>query len=153
MAAKLTVRLTKLSEHRHRFAFIRADGSGGDRELESRSLLLHDLLHFAVETEAGLANGFYGGLAQGASLDDQALAEGDEALDVERVVGILTGRFKTPSPARDFVASVRAQMTETGTPPPPWFSPAFVESVDARLRALLGEWKAVRFGQTMTLIF
>jgi len=51
----LVVRLTRVSPTHHRFAFGRADGSGESLELETKSCLFHDLLHFAVETEAQLA--------------------------------------------------------------------------------------------------
>lgn len=37
---------------------------------ETRSYLVHDLLHYAVESEAGLSGGFWGNLARGKTLAD-----------------------------------------------------------------------------------
>jgi hypothetical protein len=56
----MQVRLSKLSDSKHRLEIIRADGSRDAVELASRSFLLHDFLHFAVETRAGLAASFSG---------------------------------------------------------------------------------------------
>ena len=67
MTATLLVRLTRLSDARHQFEYRRTDGSGEVLEMETRSLLTHDLAHFAVETEAGLGDGFYGRLARAGS--------------------------------------------------------------------------------------
>ena len=39
-------------------------------ECETRSYLVRDLLHYAVESEAGLEGGFWGHLARGKTLAD-----------------------------------------------------------------------------------
>ncbi len=56
----MIVKLTKISPTHHRFEYVRADGTGEKLELETKTFLYHDLLHFAVESEAGLKNSFYG---------------------------------------------------------------------------------------------
>lgn len=48
----MRISLTKLSDARHRFSYLRADGSGETLELETRSFLIHDLVHFALENAA-----------------------------------------------------------------------------------------------------
>ena len=60
MSALLTLRFTRVSPTRHRFEYRRADGTGEAIEMETRSLLTHDLLHYAVESEAHLKGSFYG---------------------------------------------------------------------------------------------
>jgi hypothetical protein len=93
----LTVRLTRLSNSRHRMAIIRADGSSETHELETRSTLRHDLVHFAFETEAGLTESFFGLLAKGATLEAlagkgmESFAPGVEIGMTERIVGPLSG--------------------------------------------------------------
>lgn len=44
---------------------IRTDGTHDQHEFETRSLMTHDLVHFAVESEAKARGGFYGTLAEG----------------------------------------------------------------------------------------
>lgn len=90
----LRIRLTRLSPTHHAFGYSRADGSAEDLSLETKSFLLHDLLHFAVEREAGLQRSFYGTLARGAnygSLNSPDMIWQGEAATTERVGGGLTG--------------------------------------------------------------
>ena len=61
----MQIRLTRLTNDRHRFEVVRDDGTRDARELETRSALLHDLVHYAVETEDGLKASFYGLLGSG----------------------------------------------------------------------------------------
>lgn len=60
----LTVRLTRISNTQHRFEYLRAGGGGKSALLETPSLLLHELIHLAVESEAGLSD--IGGISVGA---------------------------------------------------------------------------------------
>ena len=76
MSETLTLRFTRLSDDRHRFEYCRADGSGEAIEMESGSLLVHDLLHYAVESEAGLRGSFYGVLAKIGGYEELAIAGG-----------------------------------------------------------------------------
>lgn len=49
----MRIAFTKLTQDRHRLEIRREDGSTESVELETRSYLLHDLGHYAVEAEAG----------------------------------------------------------------------------------------------------
>src|SRR5215471_7120274 len=98
----MLVRLTRLTNERHRLELVRDDGTREARELETRSALLHDLVHYAVETEAGLRGSFYGQLAGGKTYD--ALTEqpsnDPEAMQTEAVVGRIQGIAKNDSWSR-----------------------------------------------------
>ena len=63
---------------------------------ETRSLLRHDLLHYAVEAEAKLEDGFWGNLARGRRVDELGtMADGGpELLAIERLVGALDSAAK-----------------------------------------------------------
>jgi hypothetical protein len=50
----LKLRFTRVSPTRHRLEYRREDGTGEAIAMETKSLLVHDLVHFAVESEAGL---------------------------------------------------------------------------------------------------
>lgn len=149
----LTIRFTRLNPTHHRFEAIRADGTHDTREFETRSILFHDLVHFAVESEAKLRGGFYGTLAAGANYD--APREGSEAQLVENVVGPLQGLLKNGAPidAAPFVARLNAHHESLGYTPAEWLTPDFVTRVQERMRKLNGQWKATPFGQTMELRF
>jgi hypothetical protein len=153
----MRILFTKLTGERHRLEIVRDDGSREGVELETRSLLLHDLLHLAVESEAGVETGFWGCLARGKTLGDmndrsgQSMrAHGEEMAAIEQVVGGLTAAAKGAG-AADVLAGLRPWVEATRRTLPPWLDEAFVERAQARMRALLGAWRATQFGQTMTV--
>lgn len=150
----LKITFTRLDPKRHRMTIVRADGSTDSRELETRSFLQHDLIHFAVEIEAGLRGGFFGGLAAGARLGDPGVLDA-ERLAIEQVVGAFTGAQKEANPPAPevFAAAVNAFIATTGGVPPAWLNAAYVTAVRERLRGLEGRWRATTFGEPMLLEF
>ncbi len=66
----LALRFTRVSPTHHRFEYRRPDGSGEAVEMETRSFLFHNLLHYAVESEAGLRGSFYGILGKIGGYED-----------------------------------------------------------------------------------
>src|ERR1700685_949420 len=95
MSALLTLRFTRISPDRHRFEYRRADGTGEAIEMETRSLLTHDFVHYAVESEARLRGSFYGILAKIGGYQELSVnggaALGGEIAITERIVGALQG--------------------------------------------------------------
>lgn len=53
------IALRKISDERHDLTIVRGDGQRETVTCETRSVLVHDLLHHAVEAEAGLSYGFW----------------------------------------------------------------------------------------------
>jgi hypothetical protein len=153
--AKLHIRLTRISNTRHRFEAIRPDGGVEVRELETRSFFLHDLVHFAVESEARLRNSFYGQLGRGAAYDDMASSgpETPEGVKTEMVVGALQGAMKAPVDPESFVHQLHAMWANIGREPPDWLTPDTIAGVLRRLRVLQGLWRATPFGKTLELEF
>jgi hypothetical protein len=152
----LTISLTRVSNTHHRFAYTRSDATSEVAELDTRSFLFHDLLHFAVETEAFLQDSFYGRLDRGATFADLRAEPFDtsgELAQTERIVGMLTGFLKdSPEPA-DFLERAVTMLRDTGADVPPWLTLELLMRVKERLRRLLGEWNALPFHQTMELRF
>ena len=152
----LTLHLTQISPTHYRFEYARADGTGESLELATREFLLHDLVHFAVETEAGLRGSFYGlldrigGYAE-LTLDGAAL--GGEAQITEMIVGPLQNALGPEMAAADVAERIDSYFSDMGLRPPRWFNAGFVETVRERVRRLMGEWKATPFGETMELRF
>lgn len=144
----MRVTLTRLDNHTHRLAIERADGSREAVECETRSLFLHDLVHFAVEAEAGIDDGFYGLLARGTPLarlnDRENPPPGDGLMAVERVVGPMQSVVNGRAPAHLFFAAGMRLGDRV-------IDDAFVAAVQARMRHLLGRWRATPFHAGMTL--
>jgi hypothetical protein len=153
----LSIRIKKISPTHHEFAYERGDGTGEVLELETKSFLFHDLLHFAVESEAELKHSFYGLLYERGSyaelsgaMDAQSHST-NEVVMTERVVGALTGVIKSNVPVEQFISAMHNMLDAYAEPMPPWLTEAFVTNVEERMRQLLGQWNATPFGETMEL--
>jgi len=150
---RLTLRFTRVSPTHHRFDYRRPDGSGEAIEMETRSLLFHDLLHYAVESEAHLKGSFYGILDKIGGYEELSVAGGaplgGEVAITERVVGALQGALDDAA----FVAQVTEFLEIYDERAPRWLTPAFIAAVRERMRQLMGRWKATPFGETMELTF
>lgn len=154
----LTIRLRKISPTHHSFAYTKEDGSGKTLELETKTYLFHDLLHFAVETEAQLANSFYGTLAKNGGYSDfQNMNESTEIRGegamTEKIVGALTGVIKNDTPREAFLDGIQNWLTATNEQMPTWLTEDFVLTVKEKMRKLIGEWNGTPFGETMELQF
>lgn len=152
----LTLRFTRIAPDRHRFEYVRPDGTGETLELETHSMLTHDLVHFAVETEGALQGSFYGLLAKVGgyeSLASQTGGLGGEAMMTEMVVGPLQGALKGDIDADAFVERVNEYREDMGVDRIGWLTADFVRGAERRFRALEGQWKATPFGATMELVF
>ncbi|HXU61915.1 MAG TPA: hypothetical protein VN962_09460 [Polyangia bacterium] len=153
----MRIELRKISDAEHDLTVVRPDGARETVRCETRSTLVHDLLHYAAEREAGVATGFWGTLASGRTLADMndrtgvALGgAGPDVMAIERIVGPLTAAVKGAAP--DALASRLADyLAETGDAAPAWLTPAFVAAVQERMRRLLGAWRAVGHGETLSL--
>ena len=154
----LTLRFTRVSPADHRFEYLRPDATGEAIVMDTKSFLFHDLLHFAVETQAGLRGSFYGLLAKVGGYEELrvagGMALGGEIAITERVVGALTGGLADEDLDADaFVGRVTQFLDVYEERAPRWFTPQFVLAVKERMRRLQGQWKATAFGQTMELAF
>ena len=147
----------KLTDERHALEIVRDGGLRERVECETRSYLMHDLLHFAVESEAGLQGGFWGRLAAGttlAELNDRTKPMGppetDEMAAIEQLVGALHGATKG-RPAEELVAGMRRFAEALDASIPDWLTEEFVTRVKERLRRLVGHWNATPYGGSMDL--
>lgn len=145
--------LHKISNARHALEIERADGSRDRVECETRSYLVHDFLHLAVEAEAGLEDGFWGRLAAGAALaelNDRDAPPPEGMMWIEQVVGALTSAAKGRA-AADVVSGFRRYAEQISIEMPTWLSEELVLAVQERMRRLQGHWRATPFGESMQI--
>jgi hypothetical protein len=144
----LRILFVKLSDQRHRLVLHRAGSGVEQAELETRSYLLHDLVHWAVEAESGIGDGFWGLLANGTTLDalaDRTMADPPSSglALAERLVGPFQSLFAGRLARELYLEQAR------GTAP--FVDGAWIERVLTRLRKLTGAWRAVPFSQALEL--
>jgi hypothetical protein len=154
----LTLRFTRLSDATHRFEYRRPDGTGETLELESASVLFHDLLRFVVESEAGLNGSFYGLVARIGGYAELSVnggaALGGEIAVTERVVAALAEAVRDEEADVDAVVEqARGDFELYGERAPRWLTAEFVAKALGRMRELEGRWAATPIGETMELRF
>jgi hypothetical protein len=132
----MLIQLTGLTLSHHRFQIQRDDGSSEAVELETRSLLIHDLTHYAVERALGLTRAFYGSLASGASLPE--LSDRTKPWPVGTELAY----------AESIVGPMQSHLTGKKLVLPDW---PFIEKVEREYRAAFGRWRATRFGDSCVL--
>lgn len=154
----MLARFTKISNDRHRLEIVRDDGSTESAELETKSLLMHDLIHFAVESEAGLEKSFWGSVYSGKSFKDlmgdvpmNSTAPETELAMTEMIVGVTTGFLLGKGDATQAMAVLENGIRAYGLAVPSYLNPVFFAGVQSRMRKLEGHWKATKFGETMEL--
>ena len=156
----MLIRFTRLTNERHRLEIVRDDGTREAHELETRSTLLHDLAHYAVESEAGLRNAFYGRLASGFSYGQLSTmpAQSPEALQTELVVVQIQNTYRhgfdaPETSSHDDSKRIVASFGLGGAEPPKWLTEEVVDRARRRLRSVQGRWRATPFHQTLVLEF
>jgi hypothetical protein len=150
--------LRKISDQRHELTIVREGGPRESVTCETRSLFLHDLLHYAVESTALIDGGFWGSLSRGRTLAEMndrtggafSPTEAAEMAAVEQLVGALHGAAKGLA-AAEVVAGIRRYAAALATAAPPWLTEPLVEAVQERLRGLVGAWRATPYGGTLEL--
>jgi hypothetical protein len=153
----MRILLRKLPGPRHELAIVRPDGRRESLLCETRSTLMHDFIHYAVEGAARIESGFWGRLAAGrtlAEMNDRAgLPSADEAAEmatVEQFVGALSGATKGVA-AAELVAGIARYAAGTRAAMPPWLTEAVVVEAQERLRRLAGAWRATPPGAAVEL--
>ncbi|HLQ37859.1 MAG TPA: hypothetical protein VK348_08665 [Planctomycetota bacterium] len=155
----MRIRLHKSSHERHVLEVQRADGTTSRHELETRSCLRHDLMHWAFERRAGLGDSFYGKVERGIDLAGLRMAapmpamapEPDELLATEILVGMFQGAIKFNAEPAAFVAKAREMLELQGHAVPAFLSPELVRDVLADYRRLVGQWESLRPGGVLEL--
>lgn len=156
--SELRLRFSRVSPTHHRFEYRRPDGTGEALDLETRSFLFHDLLHYALESEAGLKGSFYGILAKVGGYEELSVgggaALGGEVAITERVVGAMTEALQDDDLEADtFAERVAEYLDLFDERAPRWLTPALVLAVRERMRELMRRWNSTPSGEAMELTF
>lgn len=159
----LVIQLTKGVDGGAVLRCIRADGSTTWQRQEGRSAAffpLHDLTHYAIETELGFRSGFYGLVADGWDIRD---TEGKgargplpaEAIAAEHLAGMfdLERAGSVVWKAAELNDEAARYAREGGRKPPRELTDVELERIRTRLGELYARWAVVPAGLTMELTF
>ena len=159
----LALRFTKHADGSSMLQCTRADGSvTAQRHAGQQAAFfpVHDLTHFAVESELGFAGAFFGLVAAGWDIADTT-GKGrrgpipPDAMAVEYLVGALdlerAGSVEWT--AESLNAHARAMAEKDGRPAPRELSDPDLDRVRAQIRSLLARWASIPPGGTLDLSF
>jgi hypothetical protein len=159
----VTLQFTKREDGGALLKCIRADGSATwQRQDDDHAVFfpLHDLTHYAVETELGFRQGFYGLIAEGWDIGEttgksERGALPNEALEVEYFVSAFAaeraGGAATSAEEFNELAATFAQ--RRGMPPPRSLTDEELAKVRSRFEELAAKWRAMPPGETLELAF
>jgi hypothetical protein len=159
----MVIEFTKRADGRAVLKCIRADGSVTWQRVEDNQAAffpLHDLTHYAVETELGFRRGFFGLLAEGWEIaettgktDRGALP--NEALEVEYLVSAFSAERAggAATTANEFNELAGTFARTKGMPNPRKLSDEELGRVRSRFNELATKWRALTPGATMKLRF
>jgi hypothetical protein len=124
---------------------------------QSDFFAVHDLTHYAVETELGYRHAFYGLVAAGRELNDFGHQEGQsnpadyhqEALWAENLVNTL--QLGGSASYEQFVQMLEMTYPETSSHPS--VTEEAFGSIVARMRDVIGRWRTLKPEETLELEF
>ena len=142
---------------------VREDGSSTwqrNQNEQARFFPLHDLVHYAVETELGFARGFFGLIAEGWKIDETTgkTARGGlphETFEVEHLVSSFMAEWNSDTgwSAADFNDQGAEFAKAKGLPAPRSLTDAELARVRARFNEITGQWRDLPEGETLRLKF
>jgi hypothetical protein len=159
----LKIQFTKRKDGDAVLRCVRTDGSTTwQRQDDQRAAFfpLHDLTHYAVESELGFARGFYGLIAAGWDIADTTgkSVRGplpDEAIEVEYIVSAFSAERAggTAATAAEFNELATTFASAKGMPPPRRLTDQDLAKVRSRFDELAMKWRALSRGATLELAF
>jgi len=157
------IEFTKRADGRTVLRCVRADGSvtwQRNDDQNARFFPLHDLTHYAVETELRFARGFLGLIAEGWNIDETTgkTARGAlpiEALEVEYIVSAFSAERAggAVASAAEFNQLAATFASAKGMPSPRQLSDEDLARVRSRFDELVAKWRSVSPGSTLELVF
>ncbi len=142
----MKIRITKTTPYQCEYAITRDDQSVEWINLDAKTFLLHDIVHFVVEKELGYANGFWGMLAQGYSFPELFGKENSltaELRFMEKIVGPVQSVFLGHIPPADFPIYIEHLNFD--------LEDHFLEDCLAELKQLTARWEQLATGQSLSL--
>jgi hypothetical protein len=154
----LVLKFTRISPTHHTLEYVREDGSRESAEMETKTFLEHDFLHYAIESEARISTGFFGLLGRGynfSQLNLKSPSDFDvpESHHVERAVGVFTGMIKGNLSEEDAMRGVKNFYDAEGRAIPSWITADLFVRAKEKYRQIYGKWNSLPFGKTLELIF
>ena len=163
ISREMKIQFTKRADGRAVFKCIRPDGSVSWQKQEGKYATffpLHDLMHYAVETELGFGRGFFGLIAEGWEIAETTGKTDrgplpNEALEVEYLVSAFSAERAGGgvSSAAEFNELAATFAQSKGMAAPRQLSGEELARVRAQFAELATRWRALPAGETLVLAY
>jgi hypothetical protein len=159
----LKIQFTKRKDGAALLKCIRTDSSATWQKQEGDHAIffpVHDLTHYAVETELSFSRGFYALIAAGWEIEETTgkTARGplpDEAIEVESIVAAFSAERAggAVTTAAEFNRMADTFANTKGLPPPRPLTDIDLTRVRSRMDELFLRWRTLPPGDTLELAF
>jgi hypothetical protein len=159
----LKIEFTKRADGNTVLRCVRDDGSitwQRNQDQQAAFFPVHDLMHYAVETELGYERGFFGLISEGWNIEETTgkSARGalpNEALEVEYLVSAFSAERASgaASTAQEFNELAANFARARAMPPPRHLSEQELARVRSRFGELAENWRRLPPGKTLELVF
>jgi len=160
----MIIQFKKYRDKQSTLTCIRSDGTRTWDKLQV-DFELHDLAHFAIETELGFTNAFYGLLAKGYNIQDfllpveqrpQALISKNlpvESLQTEHIANLLLIDHFQKNIGSDFIDQLKGMLKEDGLAFPEILTQERLEKINNSFEELISKWNALEEEGMLELTF
>ena len=155
----MQIRLKKGRDGPDSLACVREDGTSTWKRLQ-RGIAFHDLVHYAVESELGIADGFFGLVESGWTMDELVAAEErasipPSAMWVEFVVNQFFTEVSSAAAydAEAFHEMILRSTAKAGVAAPRKLGDEEIARVRGRIVEVVGRWRSLPAGETLELSF
>ncbi|PWL40071.1 hypothetical protein DKG77_04395 [Flagellimonas aquimarina] len=160
----MIIQFKKYRDKQSTLTCIRSDGTRTWDKLQM-DFELHDLAHFAIETELGFTNAFYGLLAKGYNIQDfalpleqrpQALISKNlpaESLQTEHIANLLLIDHFQKNIGSDFINQLKGMLKQNDLAFPEMLTQERLKKINDSFEELILKWYALAEEETMSLFF
>ncbi|MGI8951627.1 MAG: hypothetical protein ACR2FN_08585 [Chitinophagaceae bacterium] len=149
----------KIREKEHVISCKRKDGSDTWMKTDE-FFVMHDLMHYAVETTLHYKTAFYGMLAQGVSITDFELPKNErtfsltkEAGFAENIVNVLFIELRQQK-FPDFNSTItEIYRMNNYSEEPPLLTEIQLQNIRAKFHELCAKWNSLKTNETLQLMF
>ena len=145
---------TKISPTHHTLCVCREGLKDDIQNCETRSLMPHDLIHFAYEKTVWLKNSFWGLLSQWYNIEhfpDELVSESSELYRTEMIVGPLTWYLMKEVSEAQVISYIQNACDAYGIEVPQHITTETLKLIKIEYERLWWEWRSLPWNQEMIL--
>ncbi|MBM9575995.1 hypothetical protein JWG45_02410 [Leptospira sp. 201903070] len=140
----------KIDNSSHILKIIRDSAPTEEIILETKSYLIHDLMHYCVESIGDFQNAFWGSLENGKTLSEMSDQKNPNSDPELQIVELIVGPMQSLWKKRIDEEIVFERLLEISILSDPSL---FIKTIHSKMDEVWGKWQSTKFGETMELVW